>query len=188
MTDLSVITICGSLRKTSYNAALARQLPKFAPPGMKITAGPSIEPIPHFNQDVLDREVPPAVAAFVDAIRAADGLIVVSPEFNWSIPGVLKNAIDWASRGKNQPFMDKPVSIQSVATGLLGGSRMQYHMRQSLAGLGALMLVRPEIFVTMAAQKFDKETLELTDRPTVDLIREHLANFDKFVRKTTGKL
>ena len=187
MSELHVITISGSLRKASYNAALARQLPKLAPAGMRITEGPSVEPIPHFNQDVLDVEVPAPVAAFVDAIRTADGLIFVSPEYNWSIPRPLKNAIDWASHVKNQPFNDKPVSIQSVATGLLGGSRMQYHLRQCLLGIGALMLVRPEIFVSFAAQKFDKETLELTDAPTLDLIRQHLVNYEKFIRRMNGQ-
>jgi chromate reductase, NAD(P)H dehydrogenase (quinone) len=187
MTQLNVITICGSLRKASFNAALARQLPKLAPAGMAITAGPSIEAIPPYNQDVLDVGVPPAVADFVAAIRAADGLAIVSPEYNWSIPGVLKNAIDWVSHVKDQPFEAKAVSIQSAAPGLLGGSRMQYHLRQALLGIGALMFVRPEIFVNMAAQKFDKQTLELTDQPTIDLIRQHLAGYEKFVRKVTGK-
>lgn len=185
--ELNVITICGSLRKASYNAALARALPKLAPTGMLINEGPSIEAIPLFNQDVLDAGVPTSVTALVDAIRTADGLIIVSPEYNWSIPGPLKNAIDWVSRVKNQPFEAKPVVIQSAADGLLGGSRMQYHLRQALIGIGALILVRPEIFVTFAAKKFDEKTLTLIDLPTIDLIKRQLGNYDKFVRKIVGK-
>jgi chromate reductase len=187
MIQLNVITICGSLRKASFNAALARQLPKLAPAGMAITAGPSLEAIPLFNQDVLDIGVPPAVETLASAMRAADGVVIVSPEYNWSMPGTLKNAIDWLSKVKNQPFEGKPVAIQSAAPGQLGGARMQYHLRQSLIGIGAEMLVRPEIFVNVAAQKFAKETLELSDQPTIDIIKQQLGNFDKFIRRISGK-
>lgn len=183
---MNVITICGSLRKASYNAALARVLPKLAPAGMTISPGPSIGPIPHYDQDVMDTKVPDGVVAMVDAIRAANGVIIVSPEYNWSIPGTLKNAIDWVSHVKDQPWAGKPVLLQSVATGLLGGSRMQYHMRQALIGIGAEMFVRPEVFVNFAAQKFDATTLELTDKPTIELIKQQLAGFEAFIRRMTG--
>ena len=161
-------------------------LPGLAPAGMTISAGPSVEPIPHYNQDVMDAGVPAPVAAMVAAVRAADGVIIVSPEFNWSIPGVLKNAIDWLSHVPNQPWAGKPILLQSVATGLLGGSRMQYHLRQSLLGLGAEMMVRPEVFVTFAASKFDPQTGELADRTTVDLVRQQLATFATFVGRMTA--
>ena len=97
--------------------------------------------------------------AWADAIRSADGVIIVSPEYNWTIPGALKNAIDWVSRMKDQPFKDKPVAIQSCAGGVLGGARMQYHLRQSLTSVDAIMFGRPEILVTFAATKFDEKTL-----------------------------
>jgi chromate reductase, NAD(P)H dehydrogenase (quinone) len=187
MTQLNVITICGSLRKASFNAALARQLPKLAPAAMTITAGPSIETLPLFNQDVLDVAVPQPVEALAAAMRAADGVIIVSPEYNWSMPGPLKNAIDWLSKVKNQPFEGKPIAIQSAAPGQLGGARMQYHLRQALTSIGAEMLVRPEIFVNLAAEKFAKDTLELTDQPTIDIIKLQLGNFEKFIRRMTGK-
>jgi chromate reductase len=99
---------------------------------------------------------------------------------------VLKNAIDWVSRMKDQPFAMKPVAIQSAATGLLGGSRMQYHLRQSLTSIDALLFGRPEVIVTFAGQKFD-DKLELKDQPTIDLIKQQLASFEKFIRKATGK-
>jgi len=187
MAELNVITICGSLRKASFNAALARQLPKLAPPGLKITAGPSIDALPLFNQDVLDVAVPQPVEALAAAMRTADGVVIVSPEYNWSIPGTLKNAVDWLSKVEPQPFNGKPVALQSAAPGPMGGSRMQYHLRQALIGIGAEMLVRPEIFVTFAAQKFAKGTLELTDQPTIDIIGQQLANFEKFIRRITGR-
>ena len=185
---MNVITICGSLRKASYNAALARALPKLAPANMAVCPGPSIEHIPLYNQDVMDACVPPAVTVLADAIRAAAGVIIVSPEYNFSIPGPLKNAIDWLSHVKDQPWAGKPVLLQSVAIGLLGGSRMQYHLRQSLISIGAEIFVRPEVFVNFAAQKFDERTLELTDKPTIEVIRQQLAQFETFVRRFTGTI
>src|SRR5256884_8838682 len=135
MTDaqLDVLVICGSLRKGSYNAALARTLPALPPVGMKLRPPQSFEHFPIYNFDIQNSTGFPAeVNAWADAIRSADALIIVSPEYNWSIPGGLKNAIDWLSRMKEQPFKDKPVALQSAAGGILGGSRSQYHLRQSL--------------------------------------------------------
>jgi chromate reductase len=130
---LDVLVICGSLRKGSYNSALARTLPALAPAGMTVRPAPSFEKFPIYNHDIQDTSGFPAeVNAWADAIRKADAVIIVSPEYNWSIPGGLKNAIDWVSRMKDQPFKDKPVALQSAAGGILGGSRMQYHLRQSL--------------------------------------------------------
>jgi len=180
----NVLTICGSLRKKSYNAALVRALPALAPEGMTLTAAPRVDTIPHYNHD--DQEAtgfPPSVTAFADAIRAADGVIIVSPEYNWTIPGTLKNAIDWVSRMKEQPFKDKPVALQSCSGALLGGSRMQYHLRQCLTSIDALIFGRPEVIVTFAPQKFDAETLELKDQATRDMIKLQLAAFAKFIER-----
>ena len=137
--QLDVLVICGSLRKGSYNAALARTLPALAPAGLSLRPAPSFDKFPIYNFDIQDTTGFPAeVNAWADAIRSADGIIIVSPEYNWSIPGGLKNAIDWVSRMKDQPFKDKPVALQSSAGGILGGSRMQYHLRQSLTSLDAI--------------------------------------------------
>jgi len=126
---LDTLVICGSLRKGSYNAALARTLPSLAPAGLTLRSAPTFEKIPIYNFDVQNSAGFPAdVNAWADAIRSADALIIVSPEYNWSIPGGLKNAIDWVSRMKEQPFKDKPVALQSAAGGILGGSRAQYHL------------------------------------------------------------
>src|ERR1700742_4149725 len=157
-----VLTICGSLRKGSFNAMLVRALPALAPEGMTFTASPPLGVIPHYNHDDQDATgFPGSVTAFADAIRAADGVIITSPEHNWTIPGTLKNAIDWVSRMKDQPFKDKPVALQSCSGALLGGSRMQYHLRQCLVSLDALTFGRPEVIVTFAPQKFDEATGEL---------------------------
>jgi chromate reductase len=179
-----ILTVCGSLRRKSYNAALVRALPALAPEGMSFTAAPPIDAIPHYNHD--DQEstgFPAGATALADAIRAADGVIIVSPEYNWTIPGTLKNAIDWVSRMKDQPFKEKPVALQSCSGALLGGSRMQYHLRQCLTGVDALLFGRPEVIVTFAPQKFDAETLELKDQTTRDMVKLQLAGFAAFIER-----
>lgn len=186
--SLSVIVICGSLRKDSYNAALARTLPGLAPAGMTITPAPSFRDFPMYDQDLQDASgIPVPVEALAAAIRAADGVLIVSPEYNWSIPGGLKNAIDWLSRLKDQPFAYKPVALQSAAPGPLGASRMQYHLRQAIASIEGLVMPRPEIFVTLAAKKFEEKTLVLKDQPTIDIIKLQLETFAKFIHRVGAK-
>ena len=180
---LNVITISGSLRKGSYNTALSHQLPKWAPEGMSITAAPAWADLPTYNADDQAKGFPETATKLADAIRAADGVIIVSPEYNYGVPGGLKNAIDWVSRMKDQPFKDKPVALQSASGALLGGSRMQYHLRQCLTSIDALIFGRPEVIVTFAPQKFDAETLELKDQATRDMIKLQLAAFAKFIER-----
>ncbi|MBS0245055.1 MAG: NAD(P)H-dependent oxidoreductase [Proteobacteria bacterium] len=182
--ELKVLTICGSLRKKSFNHALVRALPPLAPQGMTLSEAPPFDGFPFYNQDLQDASGFPApVVAFADAVRAADGVIIVTPEYNWTIPGALKNAFDWVSRMKDQPFKDKPVALQSASGGPLGGSRMQYHLRQSFTYLNAFMFGTPEIFVSFAPTKFDKDTLELTDQPTKDILKTQLAAFAAFIQR-----
>jgi chromate reductase, NAD(P)H dehydrogenase (quinone) len=185
---LNVITIAGSLRKGSLNAALARQLPKWAPDGMSIAEAPPWGEFPVYDADVQNASgFPAAVTALADAIRAADGVIIVSPEYNYGVPGGLKNAVDWLSRMKDQPFKDKPVALQSVAGGPLGGGRVQYQWRQILVFVEAMVFLRPEVFVGMAGQKFDEKTLEFKDEAGINFIKQQLAGFEKFIRKLSGK-
>src|SRR5262249_11291194 len=155
---------------------------------MKLRAASSFERFPIYSFDIQNATGFPAeIVAWADAIRSADGLIIVSPEYNWSIPGGLKNAIDWVSRMKDQPFNDKPVALQSVAGRILGGSRMPYHLRQSLTSVDALPFGRPEVIVTFAAQKFDEKTLELKDQTAIDMIKLQLGGFEKFIRRVSAK-
>ena len=113
---VNVVCICGSLRKGSYNRMVMNALPGLAPAGMKLAEAPPFADFPHYNADMQEASgIPPAVQKLADAIRAADGVIFNSPEYNFSIPGGLKNAIDWVSRVPNQPFAGKPVAIQSAA-------------------------------------------------------------------------
>lgn len=182
----NAITICGSLRKASYNRMLANALPALAPAGLSITPSPSIE-MPLYNADVQAQGFPPAATKLADAIRAADGVIFVTPEYNYSIPGALKNAIDWVSRFENQPFLNKPIAIQSASMGPLGGARMQYHLRTSMVFLNAIVFNTPEIFVGTAQAKFDEKTGELKDETTIKFIRQQLEGFEKFIARVSGK-
>ena len=183
MADLNILVICGSLRKGSYNAALARALPELAPPQMKFKSAPAFDGLPMYNADVQEASgFPPAAEELATAIRAADGVIIVSPEYNWTIPGALKNAIDWVSRMKDQPFKEKPAAIQSCSMGPLGGSRMQYHMRMSLTYLNAFTFGTPEVIVSMAQNKFDKD-MKLTDETTRNFVKQQLAGFAKFIER-----
>jgi len=126
MADLNVLTICGSLRRGSFNAMVQRALPSLAPDGMALKPAPSFAEFPLYNADIQNSTgFPGPVNVLADAIRAADGLIFCTPEYNFGIPGGLKNAIDWVSRLPNQPFAGKPVALQSASAGPLGGAREQ---------------------------------------------------------------
>src|SRR4051794_16112339 len=186
--QVNAITICGSLRKGSFNAALARALPGLAPAGLAIKASPPWASFPTYNADDQNSTgFPAAVNALADAIRAADGVIFVTPEYNYSIPGGLKNAIDWLSRLQSQPLKDKPVAIQSATGGPMGGARMQYHMRSAMVFLNAFTFNTPEIFVGLAQNKFDEKTMEFKDEAGIKFITQQLAGFEGFIRKLSGK-
>ena len=182
--QFNVLVICGSLRKGSFNAAVTRALPSLAPPELKLTPAPSFGNFPLYNADAHAASgVPADVDAWANAIRSADAVVIVSPEYNWSIPGGLKNAIDWASRLKEIPFREKPVALQSASGGQVGGARMQYHLRMALTTLDAFLFGKPEVFVNFAAKKIDEKTGELTDQPTKDIIKQQLAAFVKFIKR-----
>jgi chromate reductase len=181
---LNVIAICGSLRKGSFNRMLMNTSIGLAPTGMTIKEAPSFASFPIYNfDDQQATGIPKVVDSLNDAIKAADGVLVVSAEYNWSIPGGLKNAIDWASREKEVCFKDKPVALQSAAPGLLGGGRMQYHLRMALTAIEAQMFGKPEVFVNLAAKKIDEKTGELTDQAAKDAIKLQLAAFAKFIKR-----
>jgi chromate reductase len=121
------------------------------------------------------------VTTLAAAIRDADGVIFVTPEYNFGIPGPLKNAIDWVSRLPDQPFAGKPIALQSASPGPLGGGRVQYDMRRSMVFLDALTLNKPEIFIGNCAQRIDEKTGQITDAPTRDFITQQLAAFATFI-------
>jgi chromate reductase, NAD(P)H dehydrogenase (quinone) len=179
----SVVTISGSLRKGSFNTALMRALPGLAPAELRLSVAPPFDRMPLYNADLQAAGFPAEVITFADAIREADAVIIVSPEYNWTIPGGLKNALDWVSRLENQPFREKPVAIQSATGGPLGGARMQYHLRMALTFLNAFVFGTPEVFVGLAQTKFDPTTLELKDVPTRKVVADQLAAFVKFIER-----
>jgi chromate reductase len=184
----NVIGICGSLRKGSYNRMVLNALPGWAPEGMTVTEAPPFTEFPLYNADIQNSSGFPApVQKLAEAVRAADGVIFVSPEYNYSIPGGLKNAIDWVSRVPNQPFVGKPVAIISATGGILGGGRMQYDLRRCMIFLDALTMNKPEVFIGVASQKFDDKTGQLKDEQAVGFIKQQLAAFAKFIVQHGGK-
>jgi chromate reductase, NAD(P)H dehydrogenase (quinone) len=187
-TTLNVVCICGSLRKASYNRMVMNALPALAPANMKLREAPPFAEFPFYNADMQEASgIPPTVQKLVDAVRAADGVIFNSPEYNFSIPGGLKNAIDWVSRAPNQPFAGKPVAIQSATAGPLGGGRMQYDLRRAMQFMDAVTLGKPEIFIGNCSQKIDAKTGQITDEQTVGFIRQQLAAFAKFIERHASK-
>ncbi len=163
-------------------------LPGLAPPNLHITEAPPFAEFPLYNVDTQETTgIPPAVQKLADAVRAADGVIFNTPEYNFSIPGGLKNAIDWISRVQNQPFAGKPVAIQSATNGPLGGGRMQYDLRRSMIFLDALTFGRPEIFIGNCSQKIDATSGKITDEPTVGFIKQQLAAFAQFIERFGAK-
>jgi len=189
MATLNVLTICGSLRKGSFNAMVQRALPSLAPNGMTLKPAPSFTEFPLYNADIQNSTGFPApVNTLADAIRAADGVIFCSPEYNFGIPGGFKNAIDWVSRLPNQPFAGKPIALQSASPGPLGGGRVQYDLRRAMVFLDAFTLNKPEIFIGNCASKFDEKTGEIKDEATRGFIKQQLAAFATFIAQLARKV
>ena len=171
-TTLRVAGIVGSLRAASYNGWLLRAAAELAPPGLTIVPVGLAE-IPMFNQDVEALCEPAPVAALRAALREADALLIASPEYNYGVPGVLKNALDWISRPPgNAPLHKKPVAIMGAVPGGSGTMRMQPQLRLTLQAIGAYAMPKPEVAVASCRDKFDAEG-RLTDQKT----REHLGAF-----------
>jgi chromate reductase, NAD(P)H dehydrogenase (quinone) len=180
---LRFVVMVGSLRRASFNAVIARALPALAPEGVSIEPLGSVGDFPLYNQDVQEKGFPAAASAMAEAIDSSDGLIIVTPEYNYSMPGVLKNAIDWLSRLPKQPFANKPVLIQSASQGAYGGVRAQLHLRHTLVFVEARTFNRPEVMIQAVQTKVDPETGELTDPATRGFIADQLKAFAAFVRR-----
>jgi chromate reductase len=180
---LSIVTLCGSVRKDSFNAALLRAVPGISAGDFIFTEGPSVADIPIYDGD-LERlsGFPAVVTSLSNLIREADGVLIASPEYNYSVPGGLKNLLDWVSRTPDQPFARKPVLLQSVSGGAMGGVRMQHHLRQIMVFLNARVLARPEVIIGPAQQKFSNEG-DLIDPPTREAVRLQLVEFASFIRE-----
>lgn len=178
--DVKVLGVCGSLRKGSWNMMALRAAGELMPPGMTLTLTAGIGDLPFYDQDVFDAGIPDPVTRFCDEIRAADGLLIATPEYNFSVTGVLKNAIDWGSHVPDQVFKDVPIALFSATTGPLGGPRVQYDLRRIFAQLWGHVLPRPEVFIGNAASKFDADG-RLTDEATKKFLADMLAGFKDWV-------
>lgn len=182
--EIKVLAISGSLRSGSFNTAALRAAIDLAPVGMQIEMA-NIADIPLYNDDDYVQGFPAPVERLREQIRAADALLLVTPEYNYSIPGVLKNAIDWVSRPPEQPFAGKPAAIMGASSSRLGTARAQYHLRQSMVFLDVHLLNRPEVMIAGAAQLFDPQGA-LTDEPTREYIRALLAALYAWTLKLNG--
>ncbi len=179
---MKLLAIIGSLRRASYNRMLFRAVLEELPPGVSVSEAP-IRDLPLYDDDLrLEQGYPEAAQRLREHIAAADAVLFISPEYNYSVSGVLKNAIDWASRAPDQPFKGKPVAIMGASTGMIGTARMQYHLRQSLVYVEALPLAKPEVLITFAADKFDAEG-RLADERTRQAIRAQLEALVAWVRR-----
>ncbi|MCH1918670.1 NAD(P)H-dependent oxidoreductase [Shewanella sp. A3A] len=173
------VVLTGSLRKASFNAVIANSLAQLVPANSKVTQLGSIGDFPLYNQDLQEEQgFPDAVTEMAKAIAAADGVIIVSPEYNYSVPGVLKNALDWLSRVSPQPFAGKPVMITSASPGGIGGARMQYHLRQILVFFDAKVMNKPEAMIGQVASKVVDG--QLVDEPTREFLQKQLLSFSVF--------
>ena len=177
---ITVLGICGSLRAGSYNKATLRTAIELKPLGMTIETA-DIGSIPLYNEDVRALGFPPPVEKLRAQIAAADALLFVTPEYNYTISGVLKNAIDWASRPPDQPFAGKPVAMMGAGAGMAGTARAQYDLRKCCVFLDMHPVNRPEVLIGQAHTKFDADG-RLTDEAARGFIRDLLVALEQWTR------
>ncbi len=175
---MRVLGISGSLRSGSYNTSALRAAIELAPPGMTITLA-EIGDLPLYDDDLRLTGYPAPAQRLRQQIREADALLIATPEYNYSVPGVLKNAIDWASRPPDQPFAGKPVAILGASTGRLGTARAQYHLRQICVFVDLKPVNRPEVMISMAPERFDAEG-RLTDESSRRLVNDLLVSLEQW--------
>jgi chromate reductase len=170
--SIKVIGIAGSLRVGSYNRGLIRAAQALAPDSMEIETA-EIGSFPLFSEDLEKKATPSDVITLKRRVAAADALLIATPEYNHSISGVLKNAIDWLSRKPDMPLGGKPTAIMGASTGIIGTARAQMHLRIVALGLGIPMLLKPEVYVTLAEKKFNEQG-DLVHEPTREKVKELL--------------
>ena len=180
--ELTILGISGSLREGSYNTATLRAAQELCPPGARIELFTELGAIPAFNQD-LENDPPSAVRILKRQVREAGAILFATPEYNYSVPGVLKNAIDWASRPYGESAWDgKPAAIVGASTGMLGSARAQYHLRQMFVFLKIFVIYESEVMIPMAEDRLD-DLGDLTDDVSRKLIAELLENLVDWTKK-----
>lgn len=181
---LRVLGFAGSLRKNSYNRAALRAAQSLMPAEAALEIY-DLASIPLYNDDVREQGYPPVVQDFRGKIAAADALVLVTPEYNYSISGVLKNAIDWASRPPGPPMSKKPVAIMGATQGLWGTTKAQHHLRQCCVFLDLWPVNKPEVLIAQAQTKFDTAG-NLTDEATKKVIAELMTNLVAWTKRLKG--
>jgi chromate reductase len=176
----------GSLRRAALSRAAGRAAAGLLPEGLEAVALPNPGTLPLFNQDLLDDGMPAPASAFIDAVAAVDAILIVTPEYNWSIPGGLKNAIDWLSRANPSPLANKPVTIWSVSPGLLGGARVHEGLRHTLLSQDMIIMAKPEVQIAGAKGKLDVDAGQITNSETEAFLRGHLSAFGIFCSSWSG--
>jgi chromate reductase len=181
---LRVCGLVGSLRSGSFNRGLMDAAQEIAPQvGMQVTVFDRLREIPPYDFDVDAAGDPEPVTALKAAIREADALLIATPEYNYSIPGFLKNAIDWASRPPpSSPLRGKPAAIMGASGGMSGTMRAQYHLRQMFVFTQTHALLQPEVLIPRVAERFDAHG-RLDDEPTRELIRKQLVALGEWTRR-----
>ncbi|MCO6510872.1 MAG: NAD(P)H-dependent oxidoreductase [Aridibacter famidurans] len=178
---IKILGIAGSIREGSYNRFALRAAGELLPDGAELEIF-DISDIPMFNQDDVD-EMPPIVVEMKRKVTEADALLFSTPEYNYSVPGVLKNVIDWGSRPYGDNSWDgKPTAIMGASTGILGTARAQYHLRQVFVALNMYVLNRPEVMIAKAAERFDEEG-NLVDEQTKEFVKSLMTALVKWTRK-----
>lgn len=185
-TDLKILGLVGSLRAASKNKLLLQEAMRLAPEGLSIEHF-DLSSIPMYNGDLdTDENRPNSVHALKEAIRNADGVLLVTPEYNYSVPGVLKNAIDWASRpAYRSVFAKKSVGVMSATPGLLGGARVQMHLREILFGMHAKVFIHAEFLMGGTNNKFD-ESGQINDSTTKEMLVSYLTHWRDSLRSQQG--
>lgn len=179
VTQVGAVGLCGSLRNASYNRGALDAAGRLMPTGMQLQIE-SFAQLPIYCADEQARGWPPALLALGEAIDRSDAVLIASPEYNFSVPGGLKNALDWLSRLPQQPFKNKPVAILGAATGPVGTARMQYELRRILHCLEARVLLKPEVLISNAKTKFNEQG-QLTDEMTLKFISEQMAALQRLI-------
>lgn len=181
---VKVGAFCGSLRKASFNRMLLKEAIKLAPEGMCFEEI-EIGGLPLYNTDLHQAGFPAAAQRAIDQVASADAVLFVTPEYNYSMPGALKNAIDWISRAPNQPLAGKPAAMMGASQGMMGTVRAQLHLRHSMVFLNMYPVNRPEVMIAQAQNKFDAAG-HLTDETARGFIRDLLAGLAAWTRKLRG--
>jgi chromate reductase, NAD(P)H dehydrogenase (quinone) len=177
---MDIVGLCGSLRAASLNRYALQLAGELLPAPLKMEVA-DWRDIPLFDGDVMTRGWPTPVAALRERIRRADGVVIATPEYNFSIPGGFKNMLDWISRGEDPPLAGKPVAILSASPGPLGGARVQYDLRKVMLFLNAMPLVKPEVFIGGATAKFDAQSGRCIDDGTRKFVGDQMVAFARWI-------